>query len=113
MSTQNNELDGLVHAESLAAAAAAGELVFGETIDPDTVLPSVADSNPDNALVVTTIRLRQAQKRKVQAEAERRGTDVATLIRGWVDEGLAALDNDYQVSAAALRRAIAELGRPA
>ncbi|MET8426106.1 hypothetical protein [Nocardia sp. NPDC004860] len=42
MSTQSEEFREPAAAEELAAAAAAGELIFGATQDADAVLPRMA-----------------------------------------------------------------------
>ncbi|MGY1976488.1 hypothetical protein [Nocardia gipuzkoensis] len=78
--------------------------MFGETIDADTILPSTAD---DDSFVVTMVRLRAAQRKRAEAEARKRGLDLSELIRGWVDEGLAEVEDDCQVSAADLKRILA------
>ncbi|MGQ4601276.1 hypothetical protein [Nocardia sp. R6R-6] len=110
MSAQDKDTKALLEGEELAAAAEAGELVFGETVDADAVLPSTAD---DDSFVVTTVRLRLRQRKLAEAEARKRGIDLAELIRGWVDEGLAEVGDDYQVSAADLKRVLAGLRRTA
>ncbi|MGV9540102.1 hypothetical protein ACWDSF_02075 [Nocardia beijingensis] len=108
MSAQDKDTNALVEGEELAAAAEAGELVFGERIDADTILPSTAD---DDSFVVTTVRLRAGQRKRAEAEARKRGLDLSELIRGWVDEGLAEVEDDYQVSAADLKRILAGMRR--
>ncbi|WP_174188568.1 hypothetical protein [Nocardia barduliensis] len=110
MSAQDKDTKALLEGEELAAAAEAGELVFGEPVDAETVLPSTADEDP---FVVTTVRLRMRQRKRAEAEARKRGIDLAELIRGWVDEGLAEVEDDYQVSAADLKRVLAGLRRTA
>ncbi|WP_280293952.1 hypothetical protein [Nocardia abscessus] len=108
MSAQDKDTSALVEGEELAVAAEAGELVFGETIDADTILPSTAD---DDSFVVTMVRLRAGQRKRAEAEARKRGLDLSELIRGWVDEGLAEVEDDYQVSAADLKRILAGMRR--
>ncbi|MEU5763219.1 hypothetical protein [Nocardia sp. NPDC047648] len=61
MSAQDKDTNALVEGEEQAAAAQAGELVFGETIDADTILPSTAD---DDSSVVTMVRLRAGQRKR-------------------------------------------------
>ncbi|MGW4126070.1 hypothetical protein [Nocardia sp. NPDC004711] len=112
MSAQDNDIQALTEGEQLAAAAEAGELVLGDTVDAAAVLPAAADVDLD-AKVVTTVRLTLRQRRRAEEVARRRGIDLAELIRGWVDEGLAEVENDYQVSAADLKRALAGLRRTA
>ncbi|WP_330180611.1 hypothetical protein OHB26_30000 [Nocardia sp. NBC_01503] len=113
MSKRHNEYRDLAEAEDLAAAAAAGELIFGATIAADEVLPppaAVPDS-ADDTLVVTTVRLTVRQRRRAEEIARKRGTDLSSLIRGWVDEGIAEDSDDYAVSAAEVKRLLAGLRR--
>ncbi|MGW5220916.1 hypothetical protein ACWEQA_23915 [Nocardia sp. NPDC004085] len=112
MSAQK-DLQALVEGEELAAAAEAGELVFGETVDADAVLPSAADDDP---LVVTTVRLRQSQRQRAQKIADKRGVEVTTVYREFVEQGLKDAEGeaeDYKVSYADLKRAVASLKRTA
>ncbi|MEV6772109.1 hypothetical protein AB0N05_26125 [Nocardia sp. NPDC051030] len=113
MSTKDNDFRGLADAEDLAAAAAAGELIFGDTLDADKVLPSrlAVRDTADDTLVVTTVRLTVRQRRRAEEIAAKRGTDLASLIRSWVDEGIAEDDQDYSVSAADIKRMLAGLRR--
>ncbi|MEU6191484.1 hypothetical protein [Nocardia sp. NPDC047038] len=106
MSAQDKDIQALVEGEELAAAAEAGELVFGETVDADAVLPSSADEDP---YVVTTVRLRQSQKQRAEQIAKQRGIEVTKLLRGYIDVGLAETETDYMVSYADLKRAMASL----
>ncbi|MEC3952800.1 hypothetical protein VMT65_07140 [Nocardia sp. CDC153] len=113
MSMNDSEFRELAQAEELAAAAAAGELIFGETVDADAVLPareSLRDS-ADDTLVVTTVRLTVRQRRRAEEIAAKRGVDLASLIRGWVDEGISEDEQDYAVSAAEVKRLLAGLRR--
>ncbi|WP_067710370.1 hypothetical protein [Nocardia yamanashiensis] len=113
MSARNNEFRELADAEELAAAAAAGELVFGESVDADSALPpraAVRDTAEDT-LVVTTVRLTVRQRRRAEEIAAKRGTDLASLVRSWVDEGIAEDEQDYAVSAADVKRMLAGLRR--
>ncbi|WP_157355289.1 hypothetical protein [Nocardia terrae] len=113
MTSENTEFRELAEAEELATAAASGELVFGETLDADAVLPSrsEAPTKADDTLVVTTVRLTVRQRRRAEEIATKRGTDLATLIRGWVDEGISEEEQDYAVSAADVKRMLAGLRR--
>ncbi|MFB7715879.1 regulator [Nocardia sp. NPDC058058] len=113
MSKRNNEFRDLAEAEDLAAAAAAGELIYGASVDADDVLPppaKVPDSAEDT-LVVTTVRLTVRQRRRAEEIARKRGTDLTALIRAWVDEGIAEDSDDYNVSAAEVKRLLAGLRR--
>ncbi|WP_051163482.1 hypothetical protein [Nocardia brevicatena] len=110
MSAQDRDLQALVEGKELADAAEAGELVFGETVDAAAVLPTAAADDP---FVVTTVRLTQSQRKRAQKIADERGLDLATLIRGFVNEGLAEAEGDYTVSYADLKRAVAGLRRTA
>lgn len=96
--------------EGLTAAQAFenGELTI--TDEPvELPEPPVRRTDPDDTLVVTTVRLTVRQRRAAEEVAVARGVDLATLIRGWVDQGLAEVESDYQVSAADIKRMLAGL----
>ncbi|QLY28652.1 hypothetical protein [Nocardia huaxiensis] len=101
--------DAKVLAETLGLADAfeAGELVIDDSLAVPELPPVPED--PEDILVVTTIRLTRRQREAIQAICDERGMDRSALIRGWIDEGLAENDADRMISLADLKRAIAGL----
>ncbi|MEO3777327.1 hypothetical protein ABGB16_10835 [Micromonospora sp. B11E3] len=69
---------------------------------PDTDVPMVSRS----------VRLPLDTYERVRAAAEARGIGVTTLMRQWIEAGLAELDDSATVSLADVRRALAALSRP-
>lgn len=69
---------------------------------PDTEQPMVSRS----------VRLPLETYERVRAAAEARGIGVTTLMRQWIEAGLADLDESATVSLADVRRAIAALAHP-
>jgi predicted DNA-binding protein len=73
-------------------------------------LPTPGDEQP---MVSRSVRLPVATYERVRAAAEARGIGVTTLMRQWIEAGLADLDDSATVSLADLRRALATLPRSA
>ncbi|MDG4792355.1 hypothetical protein [Micromonospora sp. WMMD1082] len=69
---------------------------------PDTETPMVSRS----------VRLPLDTYERVRAAADARGIGVTTLMRQWIEAGLADLDDSATVSLADVRRAIASLAHP-
>jgi predicted DNA-binding protein len=69
---------------------------------PDTEVPMVSRS----------VRLPLDTYERVRAAAEARGLGVTTLMRQWIEAGLADLDDTATVSLADVRRALAALAHP-
>ena len=69
---------------------------------PDTDVPMVSRS----------VRLPLDTYERVRSAADERGLGVTTLMRQWIEAGLADLDDSTTVSLADVRRAIAALGHP-
>jgi predicted DNA-binding protein len=68
---------------------------------PDSEVPMVSRS----------VRLPLETYERVRAAAEARGLGVTTLMRQWIDAGLADLDDSATVSLADVRRALAALSQ--
>lgn len=68
---------------------------------PDTEVPMVSRS----------VRLPLDTYDRVRAAAEARGLGVTTLMRQWIEAGLADLDDSTTVSLADVRRALAALAQ--
>lgn len=69
---------------------------------PDTDVPMVSRS----------VRLPVETYERVRAAADARGIGVTTLMRQWIEAGLADLDESATVSLADVRRALAALAHP-
>ncbi|MGW0433174.1 hypothetical protein ACWDV4_11625 [Micromonospora sp. NPDC003197] len=69
---------------------------------PDTDVPMVSRS----------VRLPLETYERVRAAADARGIGVTTLMRQWIEAGLADLDESATVSLADVRRALASLAQP-
>jgi predicted DNA-binding protein len=69
---------------------------------PDTDVPMVSRS----------VRLPLDTYERVRAVADARGIGVTTLMRQWIEAGLADLDESTTVSLADVRRALAALAHP-
>jgi len=67
----------------------------------------------DQPMVSRSVRLPLHTYERVRAAAEARGIGVTTLMRQWIEAGLADLDESATVSLADLRRALATLPRHA
>jgi predicted DNA-binding protein len=63
----------------------------------------------DVPMVSRSVRLPVETYERVRAAAEARGLGVTTLMRQWIEAGLADLDDSTTVSLADVRRAIAAL----
>jgi predicted DNA-binding protein len=82
-----------------ALAELIGDRPPAELPTPDTELPMVSRS----------VRLPLDTYERVRAAAEARGIGVTTLMRQWIEAGLADLDDSATVSLADVRRALAAL----
>jgi predicted DNA-binding protein len=72
----------------------------------DVTLPA---PDTDVPMVSRSVRLPVETYERVRAAAEARGLGVTTLMRQWIEAGLADLDDSTTVSLADVRRAIAAL----
>jgi predicted DNA-binding protein len=66
----------------------------------------------DVPMVSRSVRLPVDTYERVRAAADARGIGVTTLMRQWIEAGLADLDDSATVSLADVRRAIAALAQP-
>jgi predicted DNA-binding protein len=76
---------------------------------PEAALPA---PDTDVPMVSRSVRLPLDTYDRVRAAAEARGLGVTTLMRQWIEAGLADLDDSTTVSLADVRRAIAALAHP-
>lgn len=84
---------------------------LAELIDasPAAELPA---PDTDTPMVSRSVRLPLETYERVRAVADARGIGVTTLMRQWIEAGLADLDDSATVSLADVRRALAALSRP-
>jgi len=66
----------------------------------------------DTPMVSRSVRLPLETYERVRAVADARGIGVTTLMRQWIEAGLADLDDSATVSLADVRRALASLAHP-
>ena len=66
----------------------------------------------DTPMVSRSVRLPLETYERVRAAADARGIGDTTLMRQWIEAGLADLDDSATVSLADVRRALAALSRP-
>jgi predicted DNA-binding protein len=85
-----------------AVAELIDERPSAELPTPDTDVPMMSRS----------VRLPLDTYERVRAAADARGLGVTTLMRQWIEAGLADLDDSPTVSLADVRRAIAALAHP-
>jgi predicted DNA-binding protein len=74
----------------------------GQLPAPDTDVPMVSRS----------VRLPLDLYERVRTAADERGLGVTTLMRQWIEAGLADMDDSATVSLADVRRALAALAHP-
>ena len=97
-----NEATKRFHGGGGALAELIDESQPVELPTPDTDVPMVSRS----------VRLPLETYERVRAAADARGIGVTTLMRQWIEAGLADLDDSATVSLADVRRALAALSRP-
>ncbi len=73
----------------------------------------LAVPDTEQAMVSRSVRLPVTTYERVRAAADARGIGVTTLMRQWIEAGLADLDDSATVSLADVRRALASLPRTA
>ncbi|MBM7081735.1 hypothetical protein ACN267_16220 [Micromonospora sp. WMMD734] len=88
-----------------------GDDTFAELID-DSQPVELPTPDTDVPMVSRSVRLPMDTYERVRAAAEARGIGVTTLMRQWIEAGLADLDDSATVSLADVRRALASLSRP-
>lgn len=81
------------------------ELEKGALVDAEPV-PAATEADLE-VLVGRSVRLPLRADEALKRVARERGTTPSTLIRQWIEAGLAELDNDRVVSLAEVRRALA------
>jgi hypothetical protein len=85
---------------------AAGNLTYDFERAGAVELPPPPEGEP---MVVRSLRLPLALDRRIKAAATARQVSVSTLLREWIELGLAALKNDQPISRADALRALASL----
>ncbi|MEV6690808.1 hypothetical protein AB0M35_04950 [Micromonospora sp. NPDC051196] len=84
---------------------------LAELID-DSQAVELPVPDTDTPMVSRSVRLPLETYERVRAAADARGIGVTTLMRQWIEAGLADLDDSATVSLADVRRAIASLAQP-
>jgi predicted DNA-binding protein len=84
---------------------------LGELIDEGQPV-ELPRPDTDEPMVSRSIRLPLETYERVRAAADARGIGVTTLMRQWIETGLAELDDSATVSLADVRRALAALAGP-
>jgi hypothetical protein len=79
---------------------------------PTAAGPVTAES-VDAMLVTTSLRIPLGTQRRVQAYAEAHGMKPTALMRQWVEQMLAAVENDHPISLQDALRVLAQLPAPA
>ena len=97
-----NDALKMFHDGGDALAELIDERPSAELPTPDTDVPMMSRS----------VRLPLDTYERVRAAADARGLGVTTLMRQWIEAGLADLDDSPTVSLADVRRAIAALAHP-
>ena len=85
----------------------------------DAIADLIGDRSPaelpapdtEEPMVSRSVRLPVGTYERVRAAAEARGIGVTTLMRQWIEAGLADLDDSATVSLADVRRALAALAQ--
>lgn len=80
-----------------------------DNLSIDRPVPGPEAPDGDEPMVSRSVRLPARTYERVRAAAEDRGLGVTTLMRQWIEAGLAELDDSPTVSLADVRRAIATL----
>ncbi|MGC4805509.1 hypothetical protein [Micromonospora sp. DT233] len=84
---------------------------FAELIDSGHPV-ELPTPDADVPMVSRSVRLPLETYERVRSAADARGIGVTTLMRQWIEAGLADLDDSATVSLADVRRALAALSRP-
>jgi predicted DNA-binding protein len=76
-------------------------------VPPDRIPPPPGPDNP--VMVVTSLRLPLELHERLKAAAGLRGKPFSTLVREWIEQGLAGMEDDQPISRAEALRALAGL----
>ncbi len=79
---------------------------------PTAAGPVTAES-VDAMLVTTSLRIPLGTQRRVQAYAEAHGMKPTALMRQWIEQMLAVVENDHPISLQDALRVLAQLPAPA
>ncbi|GAB3145384.1 hypothetical protein GCM10027290_25180 [Micromonospora sonneratiae] len=88
-----------------------GDQRLAELID-ESQPAELPTPDADVPMVSRSVRLPLDTYERVRTAAEARGIGVTTLMRQWIEAGLADLDESATVSLADVRRALAALAQP-
>lgn len=88
----------LAAAQQAATAFAQGDITFDHAASVKQVDPPPRDLADQPATVVTSLRMPIELYQRLKAAADRRGTTMAALLRGWAEMELAAEEDDRPIS---------------
>lgn len=100
------EPEELAAAKRAAEAFATGDITFDHAaaVEQTDIPPRELAAQP--ASVVTSLRMPVELYQRLKAAADRRGTTMAALLRGWAEMELAAEEDDRPISRLEALRAL-------
>jgi hypothetical protein len=101
-----DEPQELAAAQQAAEAFATGSIRFDHATSVEQVDTPPRELADQPAMVVTSLRMPVDLYQRLKAAADRRGTTMAALLRGWAEMELAAEENDRPISRLAALRAL-------
>ncbi|GIG86783.1 BrnA antitoxin family protein [Plantactinospora endophytica] len=107
----NEEEAVTMHRDDAVKRFHAGDDQLADLID-DAQPVELPTPDTDVPMVSRSVRLPLDTYERVRSAAEARGIGVTTLMRQWIEAGLADLDDSATVSLADVRRALAALAHP-
>jgi hypothetical protein len=99
----------LAAAQQAAEAFASGDIVFDHSVSVSEVETPPRELAEQPATVVTSLRMPLELYQRLKAAADRRGTTMAALLRGWAELELAAEEDDRPISRLEAIRALASV----
>lgn len=88
----------LAAAQQAAEEFATGRIVFDRSAEAEPVETPPRELADQPATVVTSLRMPLELYQRLKAAADRRGTTMAALLRGWAELELAAEEDDRPIS---------------
>ena len=88
----------LAAAQRAAEAFANGDITFDHAASVEEVETPPRELAEQPATVVTSLRMPLELYQRLKAAADRRGTTMAALLRGWAEMELAAEEDDRPIS---------------
>jgi predicted DNA-binding protein len=88
----------LAEAQKAAEEFASGNITFDHSTQVDDQDVPPADLTEQPSMVVTSLRMPLDLYLRIKAAADRRGTTMAALLRGWAELELATEEDDRPIS---------------